>query len=480
MKRKLKFPHCLWTLAALLTLGMAAAACSDDDNDKKGEAYDPSKPVVLESFAPTEGMLATQVILTGSNFGTDKERIHVFFNDKEASIISSSGNKILVLAPKLPGRYVDGELDNNCVVRVVVDGQEATASQTFYYNIQTNVTTVIGGDRSATTNPVGGEDLAEVQFSVNMNRPLVIDSEDNIYFILATGSGDNRDAVYVINEESGKLRVLDSNITTWLNISYLMYDPARDRCYRFFGNVGSHETYYYDRHNDFAQTRGFTFSWLRDDGVNDVPSYDGLGFVNTKEQWAVRPSDGMWYCRMNGGYFVKANPETGQITDISGRYDRRHDKGGSGFATTDGDCYGMAFDPTDDTKLYFTNTSLHAVMLYDFETELVTVYAGSSNKTSGWLDGRRNEALFNSPRQICIDQDRNMYVADYNNHCIRKIVMGTGYVSTMAGTPQTAGYQNGTGDMALFDHPVGIVLSKDGSLYVGDENNRAIRRIAIE
>ena len=462
-----------------LALGLGMTSCSDDD-DQKGTPYDPSQPVVIESFAPTEGMLATQVILTGSNFGTDKERIHVYFNDKEAPVISSSGNKILVLAPKLPGKYVNGDLDNNCVIRVVVDDKEATASETFFYNVQTNVTTVIGGDKSATTNPVGGEDLAEVQFSVNMNRPLVIDSENNIYFILATGSDSNQDAVYVINEESGKLRVLDSDITTWLNVSYLSYDPIHDRCYRYFGNSGSNETYYYDRYNDFAQTRGVTMSWIQDDGVNDVPSYDGLGFVNTKEQWAVRPSDGMWYCRMNGGYLVQLNPETGRMTDVSGRYDRRHGVNGSGFGGTDGDCYGMAFDPTDDSKLYFTLTSTNSVLVYDFNTGTLNSYAGSSSGTAGWLDGRRSEALFNSPRQICIDEDHNMYVADYGNHCIRKIVMGTGYVSTMAGIPQSAGYTNGTGDVAQFDNPVGLVLAKDGSLYVGDQNNRAIRRIAME
>ena len=140
----------------------------------------------------------------------------------------------------------------------------------------------------------------------------------------------------------------------------------------------------------------------------------------------------------------------------------------------------MAFDPTDDTKLYFAMTGLNAIMLYDFETETVSVYAGSSSKTSGWRDGRRSEALFAAPRQICIDADRNMYVADYDNHCIRKIVMETGYVTTLAGIPQTSGYMDGTGEVAQFNHPYGLVLSKDGALYVGDSENRAIRRVAIE
>ena len=221
-------------------------------------------------------------------------------------------------------------------------------------------------------------------------------------------------------------------------------------------------------------------TWLRDDGVNDQPNIDGWNAWSCKHSMIRRPSDGMWYMRLDQGYFAMINPETGQATDISGIYDRRHDNGGSGFAGNGGECDGMAFDPTDDTKLYFTMTNLNAVLLYDFETGIVRVYAGSTTQQSGYLDGRCNEALFNSPRQIAIDNEGNMYIADYDNHCIRKIVMSTGYVTTLAGTPQVSGYINGTGDVAQFNHPYGLVLSKDGAIYIGDSDNRAIRRIAIE
>jgi hypothetical protein len=119
-----------------------ATACSDDETGG-GVPYDASKPLVLESFFPTEGALATKVILKGSNFGTDVDMIHVYFNEKEAPVISSTGDRMLVLAPKLPGE--------DCIVRVVVGEQEKTFEQHFAYEIRTNVTTVVGGDRSATS-----------------------------------------------------------------------------------------------------------------------------------------------------------------------------------------------------------------------------------------------------------------------------------------------------------------------------------------
>lgn len=73
-----------------------------------------------------------------------------------------------------------------------------------------------------------------------------------------------------------------------------------------------------------------------------------------------------------------------------------------------------------------------------------------------------------------------MYVADKQNHCVRKIAMKTGYVSTVAGLPQQAGYRNGTDEVAQFNQPIGLVIDSNDVLYVGDSENRAIRRIAVE
>jgi len=66
-------------------------------------------------------------------------------------------------------------------------------------------------------------------------------------------------------------------------------------------------------------------------------------------------------------------------------------------------------------------------------------------------------------------------VADRNNHLIRKIVISTGAVTTLAGTG-SSGSANGTGTSASFYYPQGITT--DGTnLYVTDESNHLIRKI---
>ena len=66
-------------------------------------------------------------------------------------------------------------------------------------------------------------------------------------------------------------------------------------------------------------------------------------------------------------------------------------------------------------------------------------------------------------------------MGDYSNHLIRKIVISTGAVTTLAGTG-SSGSANDTGTSASFYFPHGITT--DGTnLYVGDRSNHLIRKI---
>ena len=105
-------------------------------------------------------------------------------------------------------------------------------------------------------------------------------------------------------------------------------------------------------------------------------------------------------------------------------------------------------------------------------TGVVTTVAGTGS--SGSANGTGTSASFNLPRGITTD-GTNLYVAEYGNHLIRKIVISTGVVTTVAGTGST-GSANGTGTSASFNYPIGITT--DGKdLYVADWNNHLIRKI---
>jgi alpha-tubulin suppressor-like RCC1 family protein/streptogramin lyase len=105
-----------------------------------------------------------------------------------------------------------------------------------------------------------------------------------------------------------------------------------------------------------------------------------------------------------------------------------------------------------------------------------TVYTLAGSGIKGSSNGTGSSAEFNYPIGIALDGAGNTYVADSYNNQIRKI-SATGVVTTLAGYV-SPGSTNGTGIYASFDNPAGIVVDKQGNVYVADRNNNQIRKIS--
>jgi hypothetical protein len=166
-------------------------------------------------------------------------------------------------------------------------------------------------------------------------------------------------------------------------------------------------------------------------------------------------------------------PSTGVVTTLAGSLSSTGCSDGTGTAATFKEPQGIT---SDGTNLYVTDGGCNTIRKIVISTGVVTTLAGTAG-TSGHADGTGTAATFMFPTGITTD-GTNLYVADSNNDTIRKIVISSGVVTTLAGTAGTYGTANGTGTAATFEFPVGITT--DGTnLYVTDYNTHDIRKIVI-
>lgn len=174
-----------------------------------------------------------------------------------------------------------------------------------------------------------------------------------------------------------------------------------------------------------------------------------------------------------GNYTVrKVIITTGEVTTLAGTAGSWNSTDGTGAAARFGSPYGII---TDGTNLFVTELFSNTIRKVAIATGTVTTLAGTA-WASGSTDGAGAAARFYSPRGITTD-GANLYVADTTNNTIRKVAISTGAVTTLAGKA-SIGSTDGIGTAAKFYYPGGITT--DGTnLFVTDSSNMTIRKMVI-
>ena len=110
----------------------------------------------------------------------------------------------------------------------------------------------------------------------------------------------------------------------------------------------------------------------------------------------------------------------------------------------------------------------------------VSTIAGSRAREAGHADGAAADTRFTSPVGLAIDAEGNVLMADWGNHCIRKLAVADGTVSTIAGSrAREAEHADGAAADARFKSPMGIAIDAEGNALVTDWGNHCIRKLAV-
>jgi len=175
----------------------------------------------------------------------------------------------------------------------------------------------------------------------------------------------------------------------------------------------------------------------------------------------------------NANTIERVELATGKVETLAGTRFESGKKDGDGPAAR----FYVPFDLVyDGGNLYVADAGNGWIRKVAVATGKVTTFAGS---TSGSNDGPGAKAKFDNPRGIARDWRGHLYVADSNNHAIRKIVIATGVVSTLAGHTFVSGDADGTGNMAYFNFPTGLAAD-ESNLYVADSFSHTIRRVELK
>lgn len=132
-------------------------------------------------------------------------------------------------------------------------------------------------------------------------------------------------------------------------------------------------------------------------------------------------------------------------------------------------------------NVYVADALNHRIRKIDNSRNVTTV-AGSGDSgwnNGGFLDGDYKSVMLNTPTELCISFDEEIYFSDTFGNRIRKI-SPDGFVATVAGDGNP-GFSDGNSSSSEFNYPRGIVLDNaENKIYVIDSKNFKIRVITIE
>lgn len=186
-------------------------------------------------------------------------------------------------------------------------------------------------------------------------------------------------------------------------------------------------------------------------------------------------SEGNIYIAHRSKNRIRKIKKNGIITTIAGN-------GKAGFSGDGGPAFmaslnspaGLTFDKNGN--LYIADRDNHRIRKID-SSGIITTVAGNGIGDFSGDEGPATKASLNLPSDVACDEKGNLYISDRSNHRIRK-VDAKGRITTYAGLG-VASYRGDYGPAldAFLKFPFGIALDKKGNLYIADRGNNRIRKV---
>lgn len=469
---RIRFRNAL--LALFSCVFLLACNKSVDDERATPVAFDPSKPIKVTDIMPKSGGGGQRLVIYGENFGDKVEDISVYIGGKKAKVINVLGNSLYCLVPK---RAFKGDIEvrvNSGESQIVGDSDVK-----FDYVRKQTVSTLIGY-----RNNRGDEPWKDGKFWDEDHNKMASGFWEPSFFKFDPINPKHLWAIFDFNNGLYLIDFADSTVRKMRSD----FDRPRSIDFTLDG-----------QYMIIAEDRG---------GEDDRANYR----LSRERNWQdleiltrYRQSNGASVHPVNGELYFNSY-EKGQFFrfDLNKYFEE-------GLGDKDFETLFVVHDPQWEYKIiihptgdyaYIVVTNQHYILRVDYNWEKKQFnqpyLVCGQLRSAGYSDGVGSSARLNSPYQgvfvkneTYVEEGRadgyDFYFTDQNNHAIRMLTP-EGSVTTFAGRGSSSlnsnpyGYVDGDlREEARFDRPSGIAYNEqEQAFYIGDQENRRIRKIALE
>ncbi len=291
----------------------------------------------------------------------------------------------------------------------------------------------------------------------------------------------------------------DSLLSAWNHPTHVAVNPA-----------APNEIWVAAWHNsriNLIDTDANTLTWYAGTGGRYyAPGDASVAILDLPSALAFGP-DGDIYFSDQANHLIRKVTAAGEVVDIAGQ-PRQPGMSGDGGLAVDAQLHGHTDQKADpgskmeivDGVLYFADTVNGVIRAIDLDTGTIETIAGKyeSAGTTTYVDaitteeyeadagsiigyagdgGPALDAVFNTPRDIAIGLDGEIYIADTKNSCVRVVRDGT--IDTFAGQCGSPGFSGDEGPAtdAQLAEPFGVAVDPEGNVYISDTLNHVIRKV---
>jgi len=475
-KTRTGFPgRMLVAVVVFVALGFSMWGCKEDGpNATEVRPFDPSSPVLVSGFMPASGGMGQRLVIYGSNFGDDPANTKVFIGGKEAIVVNVNGGAIYCLVPR---QAFSGEIE----VWVGNGEKQAVgkAEARFDYHRKMVVSTLIGYRNARDDQPWRDgkfQDPDQAKMASGFRNPSFLKFDPinpkQLWVVF-----DNNNGLYLID-------FADSTVTK--------------------------------KRSDFSRPRSVDFTV---DGQHMIIAEDQGGENDRATSRTSRDND--WldrevltrYKQCNGAFVHPVNGEMYFNSYEKGQFFRfdLNKYFSDGLGDKDYESLFFVHDPSWEYQTFIHPTGNYAYIVvinqhyilrvdYNWEKKQFNqpyIVCGQL-RSAGYADGVGSSVrLWNPYQGVFVKNpeygqagkadEYDFYFTDRNNHAVRRLTP-EGSVTTFAGrgsasiNPDPFGYVDGDlREEARFNRPSGIAYDEEeGAFYIGDEENRRFRKIALE